>query len=122
MAAIPDIAGYVAQALDVELPEPAPRPGAIAGEPVESALVLHQDEHLQIGIWECSPGTFPGARIGYNELMVFVKGAGTITTEGGEALPIGPGTVYPSLDGWKATWDVTETVRKVYVIWGDTRS
>ena len=37
--------------------------------------MLYQDEHLEVGVWECTPGTFPGARIGYNELMVFVKGA-----------------------------------------------
>jgi len=121
MASIPDISGYVRQATAADLPAPTPRVPATAGTPAESAIVLHKDEHVEIGIWECSPGTFPGARIGYNELMVFVAGAGTITTEDGDVREIGPGVVYASLDGWKGTWNVTETIRKVYVIWGDTR-
>ena len=53
--------------------------------------------------------------------MVFVKGAGTITPDGWGPVEIGPGTVYPTLDGWSSVWDVTETVRKVYVIWDDRR-
>jgi uncharacterized cupin superfamily protein len=121
MASIPDLSGYVRDALEVELPEPTARPSVISGSPAESAVVLHKDEHLEIGIWECTPGVFPGARIGYNELMVFVKGAGTITPDGGEPVEIGPGTVYPTLDGWTSQWNVTETVRKVYVIWDDRR-
>jgi uncharacterized cupin superfamily protein len=121
MPAIPDISGYVRDANAVALPAPTPRLPATSGAPAEASIVLHRDEHLEIGIWECSPGTFPGARIGYNELMVFVAGSGTLTTEAGDARPIEAGVVYPSLDGWKAEWNVTETVRKVYVIWGDTR-
>jgi hypothetical protein len=56
MASIPDLSGYVRDALEVELPEFTPRR-----------------------------------------------------------------TVYPTLDGWSSVWNVTETVRKVYVIWDDRR-
>jgi uncharacterized cupin superfamily protein len=122
MASIPDLSGYVRDALAVELPAFTPRPSVIAGTPTESAQVLYQDEHLEVGIWECTPGTFPGARVGYNELMVFVQGSGTITPDGGDPVEIGPGTVYPTLDGWSSTWEVRETVRKVYVIWDDRRN
>jgi uncharacterized protein len=121
MASIPDLSGYVRDALEVELPEFASRPAIISGSPAESAVVLYQDAHLEVGVWECTPGVFPGARAGYNELMVFVKGAGTITPDGGDPVEIGPGTVYPTLDGWSSVWTVTETVRKVYVIWDDRR-
>lgn len=122
MPTLPDISGYVKDANGVRLPAATPRAGATAGEPHEAALVLHKDDELEIGIWECSPGRFPGVRSGYNELMVFTKGAGAITPQGGDPLPLQPGTVYPTLDGWVAEWDVTETVRKVYVIWNDTRA
>ena len=121
MSAIPDISGYVQQARAAELPPATARAGATAGDPHESAVVLVKDGAIEIGIWECSPGVFPGARVGYNELMGVVQGAGTITTDGGEPVALGDGLVFPTLDGWRGEWNVTETVRKVYVIWGDTR-
>jgi uncharacterized protein len=121
MSAIPNISGYNRDANAVTLPEPTARSGATAGDPHESTLVVDSDQQLEIGIWECAPGRYPGARRGYNELMVFVAGAATITADGHEPVVIGPGGVYPTLDGWVAEWRVTETVRKVCVIWGDTR-
>jgi uncharacterized protein len=121
MAAIPDLTTYVRDALAVELPAATPRPGATAGDPHEAATVLHEDEHLQLGVWEVSPGTFPGSRSGYNELMIVVKGAGTITDANGDQVALAPGTVYVTRDGWTGEWEITEALRKVFVIWDDRR-
>ena len=122
MAAIPDLMSYVQRAIDVGLPAPTARSGATSGDPRESAVVLHKDDTLEIGVWECSPGVFPGARPGYNEFMVVVKGAGSIATTGGETIEFEPGTVFFTLDGWTGQWDVRESIRKVYAIWNDTRA
>lgn len=94
-----------------------PRTPALAGEPVESVHVLHNYASGRSGIWECTPGRFDSARNGDTELMYFLAGAGTITTSDGTVHDIRPGVVLVAPDGWRGTWDIRETVRKVYTIW-----
>ncbi|AKS36182.1 hypothetical protein AFA91_08265 [Mycolicibacterium goodii] len=93
------------------------RTPARSGAPVESVLVLHSDAGGRSGIWECTPGSFDSARNGDTELMHFLTGAGTITTADGTVHEIRPGVVLVAPDGWRGTWDIRETVRKVYTIW-----
>ena len=69
MASIPDLSGYVRDALEVELPEFTPRPSTISGSPAESAVVLYQDAHLEVGVWECTPA-------GHSFVGVIVYGRG----------------------------------------------
>lgn len=94
-----------------------PRTPALSGTPVESVHVLHRDANGRSGVWECTPGRFDSARNGDTELMHFVAGAGTITTADGTVHEIHPGVVLVAPDGWRGTWDIRETVRKVYTIW-----
>ncbi|MGH3642836.1 MAG: cupin domain-containing protein [Mycobacterium sp.] len=91
--------------------------GVLAGAPVESVHVLHRDAGGRSGVWECTPGRFESARNGDTELMHFIAGAGTITTVDGTVHEISPGVVLVAPDGWRGTWDIRETVRKVYTIW-----
>ncbi len=91
--------------------------GALTGMPVESFHVLHRDANGRSGIWECTPGRFDSARTGDTELMHFIAGAGTITSADGTVHQIFPGVVLVAPDGWRGTWDIRETVRKVYTIW-----
>lgn len=93
-----------------------PRAGAISGDPVESLLVLHRDGLVETGIWEITPGVFPGRKSGIQETFHVLAGAGTITGADGEAVELRPGVVVHQQDGWHGTWDVTKTVRKMYVI------
>lgn len=100
----------------VELVEIGPRATAIAGTPFESDRVIYADEHVELGVWEVTPGVFTGAKDGVCELMHFVAGSGTIIDEEGVVTEIGPGVVLFCPDGWRGTWDVRETVRKTYAI------
>jgi len=115
-ATIPAIV-YDADPQTLELTVLGPRTPALAGMPVESFHVLHRDANGRSGIWECTPGSFNSARNGDSELMHFVAGAGTITTVDGTVHEISPGVVLVAPDGWRGTWDIRETVRKVYTIW-----
>lgn len=108
---------YDADPATVELTVRGPRTPALAGAPVESVHVLHNDAGGRSGIWECTPGSFDSARNGDTELMHFLAGAGTITTADGTVHDIRPGVVLVAPDGWRGTWDIRETVRKVYTIW-----
>jgi len=106
---------HVDDVRSVVLPEPTPKPGATAGDPRESLLQLSDDGRVQIGIWECTPGSFPSARDGYSEFMLFLAGEATITDDDGTRHRIGPGTAMRVPDGWLGSWEIRDTVRKVYV-------
>lgn len=97
------------------------RTPALDGAPVESYHVLHSDAAGRSGIWECTPGKFDSARNGDSEMMHFIAGAGTITTADGTVHEIRPGVVLVAPDGWRGTWDIRETVRKVYTIWNSAQ-
>jgi uncharacterized protein len=93
---------------------------SLGGEPFESELLLYKDDDVESGIWEVTPGIFPGRKDGCWEYMHFVTGAGTITDESGHVIEIRPGVAAFAPDGWRGTWNVTSTVRKTFVI-GKTR-
>lgn len=92
------------------------KPNAVAGSPYESELVIYADDNVEMGIWEVTPGTFHGSKVGVCEFMHFAQGAGTITDESGAITHISPGVSVFVPDGWRGTWDVTSTVRKSYVV------
>lgn len=94
-----------------------PRAPALEGSPVESYQVLHIDAGGRSGVWECTPGRFESARDGDTELMHFISGEGTITSADGTVFEIRPGAVLIAPDGWRGTWNIQQTVRKVYTIW-----
>lgn len=104
----------------VELEVIGPKPGAFAGDPVESALVVHEDERLEIGVWMCTPGSFPSVRDGISEAMQFVAGEATIVGEDGALHEVHAGSLLVTPDGWRGTWHVRQAVRKTYVIWKST--
>lgn len=108
---------YEASPATIALTTSRRRSPALAGEPVKSFEVLHSDAGGRSGVWECTPGCFESARTGDTELMHFIAGIGTITTADGSVHDIRPGVALVAPDGWRGTWDIRETVRKVYTIW-----
>ena len=88
----------------------------ISGEPEAFALEMSDDGHVQTGIWECTPGSFPSKRDGCCELMHFVAGEATISDADGTVREVRPGAVIFVPDGWRGTWDIRATVRKTYTI------
>jgi uncharacterized cupin superfamily protein len=112
---------YAAEPQTLELTVRGPHKGTIAGAPVESVHVLHSAVGGRSGIWECTPGSFESARNGDTELMHFLAGTGTITDADGTVHDIRPGVVLVAPDGWRGTWVIRETVRKVYTIWRTAR-
>ncbi len=99
-----------------------PRTPALEGAPVESVHVLYRDDVGRSGVWECTPGRFDSSRNGDTELMHFIAGKGTITSADGTVHTIAPGVVVVAQDGWRGTWDIQETVRKVYTVWSTGRA
>ncbi len=108
---------YEANATTILLPPHKPKPTSLTGQ-TESALTLWEspDQLTEVGVWECSPGTFTAFRDGYDEIAHILFGSATMTTEDGVETNLGPGSVIVTPSGWKGTWVVHETVRKIYTI------
>ncbi|MEE3853033.1 cupin domain-containing protein [Gordonia sp. LSe1-13] len=70
---------------------------------------------VDFGVWEVEPGVLDGV-VEAAEVFVVLSGAATIVSDGDpEPLGVGPGDVVRLIVGQRVRWDVTETVRKVYV-------
>ena len=107
---------YLENAPTVPLEPIGPKPGATDGEPFESAVEIFDDGRTEVGVWECTPGSFPSQKEGISEIMYFIGGEGTITDADGTPHAIGPGVEMMFPDGWKGSWEIRETIRKIYVI------
>ena len=93
-----------------------PKANPTRGEPVESGRVLFEDALVEVGVWECTPGTFPSRRDGFREAVTILKGRGTLRDADGNVTRFGPGSAIALPEGWVGEWEIEETVRKVYVV------
>lgn len=76
---------------------------------------LWADGSASAGIWQCEPGPSRW-QLETHEVIYLVAGRMTVTPDGGEAREIGVGDIAVFPRGWSGTWDIHETVRKVYSI------
>jgi uncharacterized protein len=94
-----------------------PVPNATTGTPTESAhrAWTSPSEQIRSGVWECTPGSFPGNHA-ETEVCYLLSGRVTLTAEGKEPVDAGPGAMIVFPAGWQGTWEIHETIRKVFVI------
>ena len=104
-----------ADVLDGALEPWGPRVGSDAGDPQTSGITFFEGHGVSVGVWECTPGGWQISDRADTETMLLLAGAVTITPLDGEPgdLEEGDGFVLPR--GWSGRWDVTETVRKLFV-------
>ena len=102
-------------ALTHELEDWGPLPEATGPEMTTAGYTLWKDGDQESGIWECTAGPSRWL-LETHEFITVVAGSMTVTVDGGEpvALAVGDSAVFPR--GWSGTWDIHETLRKVYVI------
>jgi hypothetical protein len=106
---------------DLPLNTVGPRRGAHHGSPVESVQQISNEGLTEVGVWECTPGRFPVTRDGSHSFMYVLSGHASIHGSGGDVHELRPGTVMVEPDRWTGEWEITETIRKVYVITRTTR-
>ena len=102
---------------DVELEDWGPLEEATGPQMDTSGISIWEDgKGADSGVWECTPGPSHWT-LETNEFIYVVSGRMTVTPDGGEPLELGPGNsaVFPV--GWTGTWDIHETLRKLYVIY-----
>jgi uncharacterized cupin superfamily protein len=101
--------------LDGELEPWGPRVGSDSGDPQTSGVSFFEGHGVSVGVWECTPGGWAILDRPTTETMLLLAGSVTITPVEGEAVDLVEGDVFVLPKGWSGRWDVTETVRKLYV-------
>jgi len=96
---------------------PIPPDKLLAGAPQTRLWVHYEDpaQRLSAGEWEATPGKW---RIAYTEWewMLVLSGSCTVTGDDGAVITAGPGDAFVIEPGFSGTWEVTETMRKHWVI------
>jgi len=69
----------------------------------------------ETGIWQCTAGPSYWVQE-ENEFIYLLSGSLTVTPDGGKPMTFGAGDSAMFPRGWRGTWDLHETVRKVYVV------
>ncbi len=96
----------------------------IRGNPQASGrldLGTNEGQH-RVGIWSCTEGAFTCTELG-DELQTVISGQLTITREDGESIECGPGDSIFTHKGERLTWDIKQTVTKVFFTYNsDARS
>jgi uncharacterized protein len=105
----------IAGTTDAELEDWGPLDEATGDEMATHGVELWVDGELSAGIWQCTPGPSRW-KLATNEVIHLVAGRMTVTPDGGEPEEIGTGDMAVFPKGWTGTWDIHETVRKVYSI------
>ncbi|MFJ2744714.1 cupin domain-containing protein [Streptomyces sp. NPDC087440] len=104
---------------DVDLtPDSGGFPGDVLdGDPRMSTAVLWAaaDRAVVRGVWECEPGRFTW-NFPRNETLVVLRGHARVRVGDGPELDLSPGTVAAFRTGDRTVWEVTETLRKVFVV------
>lgn len=90
-----------------------PAEQVVSGEPLTGSVELTALGGLEIGVWEMTPGV--ATDVEADEVFVVLSGEGTVTFEDGEVIELRPGTVVRLSAGEATVWEVTSTLRKLYL-------
>jgi uncharacterized cupin superfamily protein len=114
-----DLTGLVHESdlLNLQLPSKGPRTDATSGSPEQFSLTLFDDGRVRLGVWECTPGSFPAAKDGVGEHGHIIAGDATLHGTDGTSVELRPGVTFVTPDGWSGSWEIRETVRKVFMVW-----
>ena len=105
----------LAQAADAELEDWGTLEEATGDPMATHGVEMWVDGGKSAGIWQCTPGPSYWVQE-ENEVIYLLSGRMTVTPGGGEPSEVGTGDIAVFPTGWKGTWDIHETVRKVYSI------
>jgi uncharacterized cupin superfamily protein len=95
-------------------PSPLAPSDVLAGEPATASVELMTAGGVDVGLWELTPGTVTDVEV--DEIFVVLAGQGHVTFDEGQVVDLAPGVVVRLRAGEHATWTITETLRKMYVV------
>lgn len=74
------------------------------------------DEKILSGVWECAPSREEIDAYPVHEMMTVISGSVTLTHSGGRVETFTAGDTFFIAKGSKLIWEITETLRKFYMI------
>ncbi len=100
-----------------DLADWGPLAEATGDEMSTAGITLWKNEvtEAEAGIWECTPGPSRWV-LETNEFVHVLAGRMTVTEDGAEPVELSAGDTVVFPLGWNGTWDIHETLRKLYVI------
>ncbi len=96
-------------------------PAEVSMAPVTSgAPVAHEDVIADTGqeffaVWACDAGVYPRVKDRRGSFMYLLDGAGQIVDADGTSRELAGDSILILPFGWSGHWNITQTVRKVYV-------
>lgn len=76
-----------------------------------------KEENTQVGVWECSPGSFTADRSEISEYCKIFSGTATVQdSDGGNQRFLKQGDVLILPIGWKGSWTIHTQMRKFYIL------
>ena len=84
--------------------------------PAERSAQLLEEGTTSAGVWEATPYAERFNDFAATEMAVILSGRVRITPDGADPQDFGPGEVYLMAKGFKGTFEVLETLRKVYMV------
>ena len=84
-----------------------------------TSLWVSPDGAMDIGVWECSPGSVTADRSAAADFCYFLHGKIVMTHLDGTRCELGPSDAIRLPRGLKSTWDILEHTRKIYVFLAD---
>lgn len=92
------------------------RPGADSGHPLVRAMSLADHQETRVGLWECTAGGWPVIDRSDVEICVILDGQAAITDDvSGGTFTVSTGDVLVLPAGWSGRWEVSRSVRKVFI-------
>ena len=115
----PQIAEYTDSQLEdwgrLAPPLATPLDGELATRGI--SLWKSEDTTIKTGTWQCSPGKSRWEFEGGGEFIQVLSGEMIVTRDGATPVTLRAGDTAVFPPGWKGTWEITTTLRKVYTIW-----
>ncbi|CUK03256.1 Ethanolamine utilization protein [Ruegeria denitrificans] len=81
-----------------------------------SSFFESQDGKISTGVWECAPCREIIEAYPVDEMMTVIAGSVTLTASDGSAQTFGAGDTFFIPKGTPCTWEITQTLRKFYMI------
>lgn len=99
--------------LSADLHAQAAEPDGVSAA-LSTASHAFVDSDIEVGLWEAGPGTDTDVEV--DEVFLVLAGAGSITFADASVLELRPGVLVRLREGDRTTWQITERIRKLYLI------
>ena len=107
---------FIANAADAtDLTDWGPLATALGAPMHQSGVYMHEGPGIESGIWQCTSG-LSRWEFATNEFIHVLWGAMTVTHDGEDPVEVSAGSTVLFAKGWSGTWEITETIRKVFVV------